>query len=118
MLLRLALFVVLAIFVARAFWRFVDRFVEGMGGPRRRGRSDEPTRGVQMVRDPVCGTFLLPDHALTIVDGRERVFFCSDSCRDKYQTRPSTGSGRPDPSTSSGSPRATSRGERAEGRTA
>jgi YHS domain-containing protein len=87
MLLRLALFVVLAIFVARAFWRFVDRFVEGMGGPRRRGRSDEPTRGVQMVRDPVCGTFLLPEHALTIVDGRGRVFFCSAACRDTYQRR-------------------------------
>jgi YHS domain-containing protein len=47
-----------------------------------------------MVRDPVCGTFVLPDHALTIVDGRSRVFFCSGACRDKY--RPATGSGRPD----------------------
>ena len=87
MLLRLALFVVLGIFVARAFWRLVDGIVEGVAGPRPRGRSQAPTRGVQMVRDPVCGTFLLPDHALTIVDGRARVFFCSDTCRDKYQTR-------------------------------
>ena len=36
-----------------------------------------------MVRDPVCGTFVLPDHALTIVDGRSRVFFCSGACRDQ-----------------------------------
>ncbi len=87
MLLRLALFVVLGIFVARAFWRLVDGFLEGVAGPRPRGRSQVPTRGVHMVRDPVCGTFLLPDHALMIVDGRARVFFCSDACRDKYQTR-------------------------------
>jgi len=25
------------------------------------------------------------------------VFFCSDACRDKYQARPSAGSGRPEP---------------------
>jgi len=38
-----------------------------------------------MVRDPVCGTFVLPDHALMVSDGRARVFFCSDACRDKYR---------------------------------
>jgi hypothetical protein len=114
MLLRLALFIVLAVIVARAFWRLVDGIVEGVSGPPKGGRSQVPTRGVQMVRDPVCGTFVLPDHALTIVDGRSRVFFCSGACRDRY--RPSTGSGRPDPSTSSGSPRAKSRGDGFEGR--
>jgi hypothetical protein len=114
MLLRLALFIVLGVIVARAFWRLVDGIVEGVSGRPKGGRSQVPTRGVQMVRDPVCGTFVLPDHALTIVDGRSRVFFCSGACRDRY--RPSTGSGRPDPSTSSGSPRAKSRGDGFEGR--
>jgi len=93
MLLRLALFIVLGVIVARAFWRLVDGIVEGVSG-RPKGRSRVPTRGVQMVRDPVCGTFVLPDHALTIVDGRSRVFFCSRACRDQY--RPATGSGRSD----------------------
>ena len=87
MLLRLALFIVFGIFVARAFWRLVDGIVEGAGGRPPRSRSQVPTRGVQMVRDPVCGTFVLPDHALTLVDGRARVFFCSDACRDKYRAR-------------------------------
>jgi hypothetical protein len=114
MLLRLALFIVLGVIVARAFWRLVDGIVEGVSGRPKSGRSQAPTRGVQMVRDPVCGTFVLPDHALTIVDGRARVFFCSGACRDQY--RPSTGSGRRDPSTSSGSPRAKSRGDGFEGR--
>ena len=86
-MLRLALFIVFGIFVARAFWRLIDGIVDGVRGSQSRGGSRVPSRGVQMVRDPVCGTFLLPDHALTLVDGRARVFFCSDACRDTYRAR-------------------------------
>ena len=85
MLLRLALFIVFAVVVARAFWRLVDGIFEGLSGKRPGGQV--PSRGVQMVRDPVCGTFLLPDHALMITDGRARVFFCSNACRDQYRAR-------------------------------
>jgi hypothetical protein len=85
MLLRLVLFIVLGIFVARAFWRLVDGIAAGVRGSQVGGKSQVPTRGVQMVRDPVCGTFVLPDHALMLVDGRSRVFFCSGACRDKYR---------------------------------
>jgi YHS domain-containing protein len=87
MLLRLVLFIVFGIIVARAFWRLVDGIVEGVNGRPPRGKSQVPSRGVQMVRDPVCGTFVLPDHALTLTDGRARLFFCSDACRNKYQAR-------------------------------
>jgi len=84
MLLRLALFIVLGIIVARAFWRLIDGIAAGVRGAPR-GAAGVPSRGVQMVRDPVCGTFVLPDHALMVSDGRARVFFCSDACRDKYR---------------------------------
>jgi YHS domain-containing protein len=84
MLARLILFIVLGIFVARAFWRLIDGIVDGARG-RRNGQV--PSRGVAMVRDPVCGTFVLPDNARMISDGRARVFFCSDACRDKYRAR-------------------------------
>jgi len=94
-MLRLALFLVFAIFAARAFWRLVDGVIDGVTGPRPRGQA--PQRGVSMARDPVCGTFLLPEHAVTLVDGRSRLFFCSAECRDKYRARPSTRSGRPEP---------------------
>jgi uncharacterized protein len=108
MLLRLVLFIVLGVIVARAFWRLIDGIVEGVKGGQPRGSSRVPTRGVQMVRDPVCGTFVLPDHALTAVDRGGRVFFCSAACRDKF---------RPAASTPAGSARASSAGERAGGRT-
>jgi YHS domain-containing protein len=91
-MLRFVLFLVLAIFVARAFWRILDGIVEGASGPRPRGQA--PDRGVSMVRDPVCGTFVLPASAVTLVEGRGRLYFCSDACRDQYRARPSAGSGR------------------------
>jgi YHS domain-containing protein len=40
-----------------------------------------------MVRDPVCGTFVVPERALTITNGREQVHFCSTTCRDKYRAK-------------------------------
>ena len=84
MLMRLALFIVLGILIARAFWRLIDGIAAGVRGAPR-GAAGVPSRGVQMVRDPVCGTFVLPDHALMLSDGRARIFFCSQACRDKYR---------------------------------
>jgi YHS domain-containing protein len=108
-MLRLILFLVLGIIVARAFWRLVDGIVAGVAGRPLDGSRKVAQHGVQMVRDPVCGTFLLPDRALMLSVGGNRVFFCSDACRDKYRARPSTGSG---------SPSGTSRGGPVAGRTA
>ncbi len=92
---RIVLFVILSVFVARAFWRMVDGVIEGLSG-RPPGKNVQ-SRGVQMARDPVCGTYVVPDRAVAITDGRRQIFFCSTVCRDKYRARPSTGSGRPEP---------------------
>ena len=83
-MLRFVLILILIVFVARAFWRVVDGMLEGLSGSR--GRTHMPQRGVQMVRDPVCGTFIVPDQAIAIVDGSRRVFFCSTGCREKYRS--------------------------------
>jgi uncharacterized protein len=84
MLMRLALFVILALLIGRALWRLLDGIIEGATG-QRRSAGQVPQRGVQMVRDPVCGTFVVRDRALTLTDGRTELFFCSDACRDKYR---------------------------------
>ena len=83
MIVRVVLFLVLAILLARALWRLLDGIVEGARGPS----GGVPTRGLAMVRDPVCGTFVLPDRAVTLFDGRTTVSFCSEACRDKYRAR-------------------------------
>ena len=88
---RFVLLLILTIVVARVFWRVVDGVVEGLtgrpGSAGRPGSTGVPGRGVQMVRDPVCGTFVVPDRAVTLTVGRQRLYFCSDSCCDKYRAR-------------------------------
>jgi hypothetical protein len=110
---------ILAIVFPLVLWWALRRVLggvrEGLSG---RQPTRHPDRGVQMERDPVCGTFVVPSSDLSIVDGRRRLYFCSAACRDAYRARPSTNSGRPDLSTSSGSPRAHTRGEQAAGRSA
>jgi hypothetical protein len=83
--LRFVLFVILAIFVARAFWRLVDGVIEGMSGQPT--GSNGRFQGVQMARDPVCGTYVVPDRAVAVIDGRRQVFFCSTACRDRYRAQ-------------------------------
>jgi YHS domain-containing protein len=88
-MLRYLLLLILLAIVARAFWRIVDGVLEGMrGAPPRAGRAATPAApGVPMARDPVCGTFVVRDRAITIGAGDRRVYFCSAACRDKYQAR-------------------------------
>jgi YHS domain-containing protein len=82
---RLALFVILSIFVARAFWRLVDGIIAGLSGQPSAASGE--IRGVQMARDPVCGTYVVPDRAVAVNDGRQQVFFCSTVCREKYRAQ-------------------------------
>lgn len=83
---RVLLFLLLSILLSRVFWRLVSSFMEGLTGREYRAPTT-PQHGVQMVRDPVCGTFVLPERAVTLLEGRTRLFFCSDACRDKYRAR-------------------------------
>jgi hypothetical protein len=87
-MLRLVLLSILLTLAARAFWRILAGIMEGMSGRPPRGTS-VPARGVPMVRDPVCGTYVLPDRAVTTGHGAARVFFCSTACRDQYKPAPS-----------------------------
>ena len=85
---RFILIAILVIIISRMFWRLVDSFVEGVTGESRQSRmSGAPQHGVAMARDPVCGTFVVPERAVTLVNGRTRIYFCSDACRDKYRAK-------------------------------
>lgn len=84
-MLRFVLLTLLLIVIVR-----VSRSVAGgvfLGAAGRQRRSRPPQRGVRMVRDPVCGTYVIPQHALSLTDGGTPLFFCSAGCRDKYQSR-------------------------------
>jgi YHS domain-containing protein len=42
---------------------------------------------VKLAKDPVCGTFVVPGKAPSLVRAGETVYFCSDKCRDEFLTR-------------------------------
>ena len=98
-MLREFLSLVLMLLVARAIWRVVGGALQGLAGPspNRTTGGNAPKHGVQMVRDPVCGTYVIRDRAIALSDGSRPVFFCSANCRETYRTRPSTNSGHAEP---------------------
>jgi YHS domain-containing protein len=82
-LLRFILFTLLVLFLIRAVWRLLEGVVEGASGGRR--GAGVPERGAKMVRDPVCGTFVVQSRALSAERGSETAFFCSEACRRRWQ---------------------------------
>jgi len=85
---RYLLLFLLLILISRAARRLMGGVMRGLAGQsQHRARGNVPTRGVQMVRDPVCGTYVLPDRAIALADGSHQVFFCSPGCRDTYRAR-------------------------------
>lgn len=93
---RIVFYAVLLILLIRAMNRLWKGVVAGFNPPAS-GRGHVPARGVHMVRDPVCGTFVVPERAVALSVGHEHVYFCSVSCRDQYRTGSSTSSDRPAP---------------------
>ena len=85
---RLFLLFLLTMIVIRAARRLIGGVMEGLNRPPQGSRS--PMRGVQMARDPVCGTFVVPERSVSLLDGPVRVFFCSEKCRDAYRASSST----------------------------
>ena len=80
MLARFLLLLVLFVVIARTFWRFVD------GGRARRAAGRAPQAGrrprappaaVKMSQCPVCGTYVVPGKAISIVSGGSPIYFDS-----------------------------------------
>ena len=85
---RLALFAILLLVVAWAFWRLIDGVIEAFGGLPQRSRQKGPP--VKLVRDPVCGTWVAPRNSLGLRAGDVTHYFCSDRCREKFAKRSGT----------------------------
>ena len=84
-MLRFILLALLLLLIARAFWRLMDGVMDAAGGTTRSRR--RKAASVQLVRDPVCGTFVVPADALSISQPGGQVYFCSTRCRDQYRAR-------------------------------
>lgn len=96
-MIRFLLIAILLILVARAFWKVMDSVLEAAGVTARRrsaGGRGTAARPVRLVRDPVCGTHVAPNAALSLSDGGTTHYFCSQECRDKYSGQRAAGSRR------------------------
>lgn len=82
---RTLLLFLLVLLLLRALWRFLGGVVQGAistGHPSERRKAG--TDAVKMVRDPVCGTYVVPGKALEVSRSGETIYFCSERCRDEW----------------------------------
>lgn len=76
----LVLKILLLLIVIRLVWRFARAVMEGYA-PQRQAKS------VGLVRDPICGVYVLPSRALTAVADGQISYFCSEKCRRAFERR-------------------------------
>ncbi len=82
-MLRALLEAIVMLLVIRAAWKVLGSVITIASGPRRTTATGQPL-AVKLVRDPVCGTFVSPDSAVSVKTRRGTEYFCSDECRDKW----------------------------------
>ena len=79
-MIRLIVWLVLASMVLRSIVRLCRGIAEGLQGPP----EPKARKPVALVRDPVCGTYVVPSNALSAGAGPSTQFFCSENCRRTY----------------------------------
>jgi uncharacterized protein len=75
--------ILIILLIVRALVRLVGGVIQGYQGKA----SQRIEKSVPLVRDPVCGTFLVKSRALAVGAGAETVYFCSERCRNAYRAR-------------------------------
>jgi YHS domain-containing protein len=79
---KLIITLVLLLIVGRLVWRFMYAIFEGAGMLKE--PQDRERKAVKLVRDPVCGVFVVPSQALTSGSGTSTRYFCSEKCRQQW----------------------------------
>jgi YHS domain-containing protein len=80
---RFLLWSILLTLLLRSVSRLMQGIMEGAGYTREAA----PPKSVGLVRDPVCGVFVVPGQALAVGDGSSRRYFCSEKCRTEWRRR-------------------------------
>lgn len=78
--------VLLVLLLIRVLWRLIGGVVAGMAETK--GRQGER---VQLVRDPICGTYVVPARALPVTAAGTTQYFCSEGCRQQFLTNARSG---------------------------
>ena len=78
--------IVLIISVVRSVVGIITKAISGLADPPKSpgNRASVPTGG-ELKKDPVCGTFIATQTALTKSVGGTTYYFCSSECREKFK---------------------------------
>ena len=79
---RFILYAILFVVLIRALSRLMRGILQGAGYQR---DAIQAKPSVNLVRDPVCGVFVVPSKALTAGSGGDTKYFCSEKCRREWK---------------------------------
>jgi YHS domain-containing protein len=68
----------LLLLLIRVLSRLIGGVIAGMSEKKR------PGGPVQLVRDPICGTYVVPARALPLTAAGITQYFCSERCREQF----------------------------------
>jgi uncharacterized protein len=85
MILSWLLRLIVVLLLLRMFFQFVRGLVRGLAGPAPQARVRNAQAAVPLVKDPVCGTYVVKTAALSAVAGGQSAWFCSEKCRDSWR---------------------------------
>jgi uncharacterized protein len=85
---RLILYLLLAVLLITLLRSFIGIFLRLasqwlLSGPRSSPRGVE--MGGELKQDPVCGVYVPASTAIKLNQGGKTLYFCSESCREKYR---------------------------------
>lgn len=75
----------LVLLLIRVLSRLIGGVIAGMR--EKKVRQGGP---VQLVRDPICGTYVIPARALPLTAAGATQYFCSERCREQYMAKART----------------------------
>ena len=80
------LFFVLVFFLIQKVVAYIFRGGRTSNRRKTATRRSSGTKAIegQMVKDPQCGMYVASSLALSMGSGDERVYFCSENCKDAY----------------------------------
>jgi YHS domain-containing protein len=89
---RFLFLLIVRLVILYAVFRVIRSVLESLFGGRKSQVSTNPKRpiptvssGGELKKDPVCGTYVSADVAVTKRINGQTVHFCSSACRDKYR---------------------------------
>lgn len=90
---RTVLYLILAVFIIALLRGIIGALSRSLAGlfqdGRKRSAQAEGGFGGELTQDPVCGTYVSANAALSKTVGGRTHYFCSPACRDRFTAKAS-----------------------------